>query len=208
MRDSRGKPKTKTVSWPGPMGHVSAIRKQCSEEQAVEYSLASTTTEIALSPCLDVSRQRTVQNCQPSLLRWKYTMGLSRSGQTVNVQCALRPAVHVVRRRSAMRATHICGTNLRQLRLGATRRLDFVWVKGHATKLNIDRQITTTLNKGGNDAADALASAAGAHHAAPQALTEAAIGRQRTAMVMHSFASELLFKRRVALLALHEADHC
>ena len=46
-----------------------------------------------------------------------------------------------------------------------------------------------------------------AHHAAPQALTEAAIGRQRTAMVTHSFASELFFRRRVALLALHEADH-
>ena len=49
------------------------------------------------------------------------------------------------------------------------------------------------VNKGGNDAADTLASAAAAHQDAPQALTEAAIGRQRTAMVTHSFASELLF---------------
>ena len=65
----------------------------------------------------------------------------------------------------------------------------------------------TSLNKGGNEAADALASAAAAHHAAPQAWTEAAIDRQRTAWVAHSFAAELLFRRRVALLALHEADH-
>ena len=70
-----------------------------------------------------------------------------------------------------------------ELRLKATWRLDFVWVEGRATMLHIDRQITTTLNKGGNDAADALASAA-----APQALTEAAIGRQHTAMVTHSSA--------------------
>ena len=62
-----------------------------------------------------------------------------------------------------------------ELRLKATRRLDFVWVKRDATKLHIDWQITNTLNKGGTDAADALASATTAQHAAPQALTEAAI---------------------------------
>ena len=76
------------------------------------------------------------------------------------------------------------------LRLDDTRRLEFVWVKEHATKKHIDRQVTTTLNKGGNDAADALASTAAAHHAAPHALTEAAIGRQRAALITHSFASE------------------
>ena len=32
-----------------------------------------------------------------------------------------------------------------ELRLKARRRLDFVWVKGHATKVHIDRQITTNL---------------------------------------------------------------
>ena len=68
-----------------------------------------------------------------------------------------------------------------------------MWVKGHATKAHIDRQVTTTLNKGGNDAADALASAAAAHHAAPQTLTDAACERKRTALITHSFASELLF---------------
>ena len=93
------------------------------------------------------------------------------------------------------------------LRLNDTRRLEFAWVKGHATKIHIDRQVTTTLNKGGNYAADALASAAAARHSAPQTLTEAAYERQRTAMITHSFASDLLFRRRAALLALHEADH-
>ena len=93
------------------------------------------------------------------------------------------------------------------LRLNDTRRLEFVWVKGHATKPHVDRQVTTTLNKGGNDAADALASAAAAHHAVPRTLTDAASERQRTALITHSFASELLFRKRAALSALHEADH-
>ena len=146
MRDSKGKPKTMTVSWPGPLGHASAIRTRGSEEHAVEYSLASTTTEIAPSRCLDVSRQTTVQIHQ----------------QTVSMQCALRPAVH-----------------------------------GSYTSTG---KSITTLNR-------EVMTPQAAHHAAPQALTEAAIGRQRTATDTHSFASELLFRRRVALLALHQADH-
>ena len=93
------------------------------------------------------------------------------------------------------------------LRLNDTRRLEFVWVKGHATKAHLDRQVTTTLNKGGKDAGDALASAAAAHHAAPQTLTDAPYERQRTALITHSFASELLLRMRAALLALPEADH-
>ena len=88
-----------------------------------------------------------------------------------------------------------------------TRQVKFTWVKGHATTVHINRRITTTLDKGGNDAADALASAAAAHHSAPKVLTDAALVRQRTALATHCFASELLFRRRVALLALHEADH-
>ena len=59
-----------------------------------------------------------------------------------------------------------------------TRQVDFVQVTGHAAKVHIVREITTTLNKRRNDAADALASAAAVHHAAPQALTEAATKRQ------------------------------
>ena len=48
---------------------------------------------------------------------------------------------------------------------------------------------------------------AAAHHSAPKVLTDAALVRQRTALATHCFASELLFRKRVALLALHEADH-
>ena len=92
------------------------------------------------------------------------------------------------------------------LKRNISRRLGCVWVKGYATKVHIDRQITTSLNKGSDDAADALASAAAAFHAAPQSLTDAAIDRHRTAWDTHSFAAELLFGRRVAFLALHEAD--
>ena len=87
------------------------------------------------------------------------------------------------------------------LRLNDTRRLEFVWVKGHATKAHIDQQVTTTLNKGGDDAADALAFVAAAHHAAPRTLIDAAYERQRTALITHSFASVLLFRRRAALTA-------
>ena len=92
------------------------------------------------------------------------------------------------------------------LRRNTTRRLGF-GSKDMRQKVHIDRQITTSLNNGGNDAADALASAAAAPHAAPQTLTEAAIDRQRTARDTHSFAAELLFRKRVASLALHEAHH-
>ena len=53
-----------------------------------------------------------------------------------------------------------------ELRLKATRRLHFVCVKGHEMKCHIDRRTTTTLDRAGNDAADALASAATAHYAA------------------------------------------
>ena len=34
-----------------------------------------------------------------------------------------------------------------ELRLKGTRRLDCVWVKGHATEAHVDRQITCTLDK-------------------------------------------------------------
>ena len=71
------------------------------------------------------------------------------------------------------------------LRLKTTRLLDFVWVKGHSTKVHIDRQVTTTLDKGGNDAADSLASATASQHAAPQGLTAAATKRQRVALSTH-----------------------
>ena len=195
MRDSKGVPKTLTVSWLGPMRHVSAIRTQGSEEQVVEYSLASTTGEQKnnRAELLDVTGAMQVHDGNLVI----------RSDSDYAVRIATRRTRGETQKRNEGNADEF-GT---ALRFKATRRLDTAWVKGHATKLHIDLQITTTLDKGGNDASNSLASAAAAHHVAPQALTEVAIGRQRTAMVTHSFASELLFRRRVALLALHEADH-
>ena len=89
MRDSEGKPGAMKASWPGLMEHVSAIR--------VEYSLVSTMTEIAPSPCLGVSRRTVVRSCWLSSLRCKYMMGISRSDRTAKMKCESRPVVHVVR---------------------------------------------------------------------------------------------------------------
>ena len=93
-----------------------------------------------------------------------------------------------------------------ELRLKAARKLSFVWIKGHATKFHIDREITTTLDKRGNDAADALASAAAAHHAAPQTLIEAATKRQRVALTTHISVADLLLQRRDVLCSMSEVD--
>ena len=86
------------------------------------------------------------------------------------------------------------------LRRNITRRLDFVWN-------HIERQIRTSLKKGSNDVLDALKSAAAAHHAVPQTLTEAVIDRQRKTWDTYDFTTELLFRICVALLGLYEADH-
>ena len=199
MRDSKGKPKTTTVSWPGPMGHVSAIRTRGSEEQGVFFSINDNRNcSFTLPPC--------------------GTLAAIAAMQVLDGNLEIRSDSEYVVRIATSRArgeTHKCNEGNADLwdvfqtvlRLKATRRLDFVWVKGHATKLHIDRQITTSLNKGGNYPADALTSPAATHHAAPQALTEAAVDKQRTASVTHSVDAELLFRRRVALLALREADH-
>ena len=59
--------------------------------------------------------------------------------------------------------------------------------EGMRRRAHIDWQVTTTLNKGLNDAADALASVAAAHHVAPRTLTDAAYERQRTALMTAQF---------------------
>ena len=87
MRDLGGKPGATTASWPGLMEHVSAIRTRGSEGRAVEYSSASTTTEISPSLCLGVSRRTIVQKCWLSSLRCKCMMRISRSDRTVNMLC-------------------------------------------------------------------------------------------------------------------------
>ena len=119
--------------------------------------------KIAPSPCLGVSRRTIVQNCWLSSLRCKCMMGISRSD---------RDSEYVVRIATSRASGETQKGNEGNadlweefetvLRRNTTRRLGFVWVKGHATKVHIDRQITTSLHKGGNDAADALASAAAA----------------------------------------------
>ena len=78
-------------------------------------------------------------------------------------------------------------------RLNDTRRLEFVWVKGHATKAHIDRQVTTSLTP--QTHWHLLLRHITRHR---RLLTDAAHERQRTALITHS--SELLFRRR-------EADH-
>ena len=82
MRDSEGKPGAMIPSWPGLMEHVS-VRTRGSEERAVEYSLVSTMTDIAPSPCLGVSRRTIVRSCWLLSLRCKFMMGISRSDRTV-----------------------------------------------------------------------------------------------------------------------------
>ena len=95
-----------------------------------------------------------------------------------------------------------------ELRLKTTRRPHCVWVKGHATKIHIDRGTPRRWRKGRNDAADVPAFAAAAHHAAPQALAGVVTKRQLAALTIHAFVAALLFERRDVLLAMSEADRC
>ncbi len=71
-------------------------------------------------------------------------------------------------------------------------------MKGHAKQIHIDRGITTTLDKCRNDAADALASAAAASHAAPHLLLQAATRHKQHALALHWFAIDVLAQRRAA----------
>ena len=93
------------------------------------------------------------------------------------------------------------------LKINDTRQLGFERVKEHATKSHIDRDVSITLNKGDNDVADALTSAAATHHVDTQLLTDATYEKQRAALITHNFASQILLRRRAAFLALHEVDH-
>ena len=69
------------------------------------------------------------------------------------------------------------------------------------------REITNTLDKGRNAVADALASAAAAHHAASPALTESATKRQRVALSTQMFVADLLFLTTYFfLLSMSEVD--
>ena len=62
-----------------------------------------------------------------------------------------------------------------ELSLKTTHRLHHVWGKGDATKIHVDRESPQPWTKG--RMTDASASAAAAHHAAPQALQKGESGR-------------------------------
>ena len=85
-----------------------------------------------------------------------------------------------------------------ELRLRTTRRLHFVWVTGHATKVHSG--VSSPLWTKG-------AMMLQTHQAAPQALTEAATKRQRVVLSTHMFVADLLLKRRDILLSMSEVAH-
>ena len=100
-RDWKGKPKTTTVSLPGPTEHASATRTRGSEEQVagVFFSINDDRN------CNFTLLGREQTNNHAELLaviaaRGKSTMEISRSGQTVNTSCEWQPVVFVVRPRS------------------------------------------------------------------------------------------------------------
>ena len=198
LSDERFERETKnndSVVWLGPMEHVSAGRTRGSGEQAVEFFGINDNRNCSfpLPGCEQT-------NNRAELLAVIATMQVHDGNLEIRSDSEYVVRIATSRTCREMQRDNEGNTDLwdefeTKLRLDATRRLDFVCVTGHAKKLHIGRHITTSLNKGGNDAADALASAAASHHAAPQALTEAAIERQRTALLTHSFAAELLFQK-------------
>ena len=82
--------------------------------------------------------------------------------------------------------------------------LVFTWVKAHTTLRDVEKGRTTAQNKCGNDAADALASAAAQQHEAPAGLMAAAQRRKRHAVAFHSLACAILKQRAEDLEKLVE----
>ena len=191
--------KITTALWRGLIVHASAVRIRDSEGRAVESSSVLVTTGIALSLCLGVSK--------PTI--WRQSLRCECKTETLRIRSdsenVARIATGVLRGERQLNNegnADLCDEFVTELRLKTTRQLNFVWVKGRVTKVHIDREITTNLC-----AADALASAAAAHHAAPQALTEAATKRQRIALSTHLFAADPLKKLRDTLLSMSGVDH-
>ena len=163
----------------------------------------SVMTGIALSLCLGVSKRTTVRSCQRQSRRseCKTETRRFRSDSEYVARIALG-LLQGERQLNNEGDADLWDEFVTGVRLTATRQLSFVWIKGHATRIHIDREITTTLDNGGNDAADALASAAAAHHAAPQAQIEAATKRHRVDLA----TAALLLQRRDVLCSMSEAD--
>ena len=137
-RDSKGKPKT-TTSLPGPAELVSATRTRGSEEQVAGYSSASTMTGTAPSRCLDVIRLTTVLICQPSAMKVHDGNLEIRSDSEYVVRIATSRVRGEAKKCNEENADLWNEFEI-VLRLIDTRRLEFVWVKGHATKVRINRQ--------------------------------------------------------------------
>ena len=116
-----------------------------------------------------------------------------RSGRTASMLCLLPPELlHGERQRNIEGTADLFVEFVSETEGHATHSLR---VGQKACDKSSHRQVDRHCSgqRGGNDAADALASAAAAHHAAPQVLTEAATKRQRVALSIYVFVAELLF---------------
>ena len=192
-RDSEGKPGAMKASWPGLMERVSAIKTRDSEVRAVVYSLGI--NDDRNCSFILPGREQTNNRAELAVIT---AMQVHDGNLEIRSDSEYVVRIATSRSRGGRKATRVMLTcRIEDTAETQQFKTSWLWVKGHATKVHIDRQITS-LNKGGNDAADALASAAAFH--APQSLTDA-IDR-RTAWDTHNFAAELLVRRRVALLAL------
>ena len=163
--------------------HATAIRMRGSEGRAVGSSSVLVMTGIALS-CLPGCEQT---NNRAELLAAIAAMRVQDGSLEIRSD-----SEYVVR---------VAAGPERQLNNGAE-------TEDHATsrlrlgykacdKSSHQQESHSTLDKGRNDVADSLASAAAAHHAAPQALTEAATQRQLVALSTHMFVAEQLFNDEI-----------
>ena len=106
-------------------------------------------TGIALSLCLGVSKLTTVRSF------WRQSLRCECKTETLRLVLIARDVVRIAtglsqgeRQLNNKGTADLWDEFLTELRLKTTRQLDFVWVAGHATKVHIDREITTTLDKG------------------------------------------------------------
>ena len=84
-------------------------------------------------------------------------------------------------------------------------RVCFSWVKGHAKQRHIEEGVTTLQHKLGNDAADALATAGAALHAAPEVIAAGARQKRQAAVVTHALLLDLIAARSAAEQAIGAA---
>ena len=83
------------------------------------------------------------------------------------------------------------------------------WVKGHATRFDVERGRTSEEDKKGNDGADALAVAGARMHQVPPEVLKAACERKRCAVNVQQMMLAVLNARLVAesnISSGHDAD--